>query len=154
MRILVLHGPNLNLLGEREEMHYGSMSLSEINAQLSVCAKEHGADVSTFQSNSEGALVDHIQGARASGVDAIVINAAAYTHTSIAIRDALLAVKIPAVEVHLSNIYRRETFRHRSLLADVVVAQVSGFGPQSYILGMAGIIKHIEEDPTRKGQSL
>ncbi len=154
MRILVLHGPNLNLLGEREKAHYGSIRLSELNEQLSVCAKENGADVSTFQSNSEGVLVDRIQEARSSGIDAIVINAAAYTHTSIAIRDALLAVKIPAVEVHLSNIYRREKFRHHSLLADVVIAQVTGFGPQSYILGMLGIIKHLEEDLKRKGQTL
>ena len=144
MQILVLHGPNLNLLGEREEAHYGSMRLSEINEKISVCAKENGADVTIFQSNSEGLLVDQIQEAGSSGIDAIVINAAAYTHTSIAIRDALLAVKIPAVEVHLSNIYRREKFRHHSLLADVVVAQVSGFGPQSYILGMLGIIKHLK----------
>ncbi len=144
MQILVLHGPNLNLLGEREESHYGAMRLSEINEQIVVCAKENGAEVTTFQSNSEGTLVDHIQQAKASGVDAIVINAAAYTHTSIAIRDALLAVKIPAVEVHLSNIYSRETFRHRSLLADIVIAQVSGFGPQSYILGLMGIMHHLK----------
>ncbi len=144
MQILVLHGPNLNLLGEREESHYGAMRLSEINEQITVCAKENGAEVTTFQSNSEGTLVDHIQQAKVSDVDAIVINAAAYTHTSIAIRDALLAVKIPAVEVHLSNIYSRETFRHRSLLADIVIAQVSGFGPQSYILGLMGIMHHLK----------
>lgn len=144
MQILVLHGPNLNLLGEREAAHYGEMPLSEINEQITICAKENGAEVTTFQSNSEGSLVDHIQKAKSSGIDAIVINAAAYTHTSIAIRDALLAVKIPAVEVHLSNIYRRETFRHHSLLADIVIAQVSGFGPQSYILGLLGIINHLK----------
>jgi len=154
MRILVLHGPNLNLLGVREEAHYGSMSLSEINEEILTCAKENGADVTTFQSNSEGVLVDSIQKAKSSGVDAIVINAAAYTHTSIAIRDALLAVKIPAVEVHLSNIYRREKFRHHSLLSDVVVAQISGFGSQSYILGMLGIMNHLEKNSERKGQTL
>ncbi len=143
MRIWVLHGPNLNLLGTRETALYGKLTLSEINGEIATFAETQGIKVETFQSNSEGALVDRIQAAPHSGVEAIVLNAAAYTHTSIAIRDALLAVNIPAVEVHLSNIYRRESFRHQSRIADVVVGQVSGFGPQSYLLGIRGAMAFV-----------
>jgi len=145
MRIWVLHGPNLNLLGTRETAVYGPQTLSDINSEIAAFADENSVKIETFQSNSEGGLVDRIQAAPSSGVDAIVINAAAYTHTSIAIRDALLAVGLPAVEVHLSNIYRREAFRHRSRIADVVIGQVSGFGPQSYLLGILGAMRHVSE---------
>lgn len=141
-RILVLHGPNLNLVGMREPAIYGRTSLADIDAQLQQLARELGVTVDTFQSNSEGALVDRIQAARGAAA-AIVINAGAYAHTSVAIRDALLAVGLPVVEVHLSNTYRREAFRHRSLIADVAVGQVVGFGADSYLLGLraaAGVL--------------
>ena len=133
--ILVLHGPNLNLVGTREPAIYGRTTLADIDAQLQQLAGELGVTVTTFQSNSEGQLVDRIQAARDS-VDALVINAGAYTHTSVAIRDALLAAGLPVVEVHLSNTYKREPFRHRSLIADVAAGQIVGFGAHSYLLGL------------------
>lgn len=142
-RILILHGPNLNLLGSRETTRYGTLSLDEINLKMTDLARSKGVDLVVFQSNSEGALVDRIQEARGR-CDAIVINAAAYTHTSIAIRDAILAVELPVIEVHLSNIYQREPFRHVSRIADVVIGQVTGFGVQSYLLGLLGAIGHLE----------
>jgi len=134
-RVLVVHGPNLNLVGVREPTIYGAVTLAEIDRRLHTVAAELGLTVDTFQSNSEGALVDRIQAARGTAA-AIVINAGAYTHTSVAIRDALLATDLPVVEVHLSNTYRRETFRHRSLIADIAVGQVVGFGVESYLLGL------------------
>jgi 3-dehydroquinate dehydratase-2 len=137
--ILVVHGPNLNLVGTREPAIYGRTSLADIDAQLQQLARELGVTVDTFQSNSEGALVDRIQAARRSAA-AIVINAGAYTHTSVAIRDALLAAELPVVEVHLSNTYKREAFRHRSLIADVAVGQVVGFGANSYLLGLRAAV--------------
>jgi len=133
--VLVLHGPNLNLIGTREPEIYGRDTLADIERRMTQLAGELGVALETFQSNSEGALVDRIQAARGR-CRAIVINAAAYTHTSVAIRDALAAVEIPAVEVHLSNIHKREEFRHRSLIADIVVGQVLGFGADSYLLGL------------------
>ncbi len=133
--VRVIHGPNLNLLGEREPGVYGRMTLAEINRQLEDLGTQLGLAVQTYQSNSEGKLVDRIQAARGTA-DAIVINAGAYTHTSVAIRDALLATELPVIEVHLSNTYKREAFRHRSLIADVAVGQVAGFGPDSYFLGL------------------
>lgn len=133
--ILVLHGPNLNLLGSREPELYGSATLEEIDQRLRKLATELGVDLAVRQSNHEGELVEAIQQARGA-VDAIVINPAAYTHTSVAIRDALLAVGVPAVEVHLSNPMKREPFRQKSLIADVVVGTVSGFGPLSYELAL------------------
>ncbi|MFQ5579896.1 MAG: type II 3-dehydroquinate dehydratase [Nitrospiria bacterium] len=142
LRILVLHGPNLNLLGNRETERYGLSSLEEINKQLTALAKAEGVAVEIDQSNSEGALVDRIQSA-SGNFDAIVINPAAYTHTSIAIRDAILAVKIPTVEVHLSNIHGREDFRRKSFIADVAIGQIAGFGPRSYLLGLLGAIGHL-----------
>lgn len=138
-RILVLHGPNLNLVGTREPDIYGRTTLADIDAQLRQLATELGVTVDTFQSNSEGDLVNRIQAARGSAA-AIVINAGAYTHTSVAIRDALLAVELPVIEVHLSNTYKREAFRHRSLIADVAVGQLVGFGADSYLLGLRAAV--------------
>ncbi len=135
MKILVIHGPNLNLLGKREPDVYGKISIQSIDSDLKLLAKKNKATVSTFQSNHEGEIVTRIQEAQGD-FDAIVINQAAYTHTSVAIRDAVAAVKIPVVEVHLSNIYAREEFRHHSLIAPVARGQISGFGAHSYELGL------------------
>jgi 3-dehydroquinate dehydratase-2 len=133
--ILVVHGPNLNLLGRREPQTYGRTSLEEINAMLRQCAQQAGHDIDIVQSNHEGELVDWIQ-QRGLAADVLIVNPAAYTHTSIAIRDAVLAVGIPLIEVHLSNIYRREPFRRQSYLSDIAVGQVAGFGPYSYRLAL------------------
>ncbi len=133
-KILVIHGPNLDLLGKREPEIYGSVSIKAVNAAVTKLAKTHKVSVDFFQSNHEGEIVSRI-GQAPERYDAIVINPAAYTHTSVAIRDAIAAVKLPTVEVHLSNIYAREEFRHRSLVAPVASGQVSGFGVQSYELG-------------------
>ena len=133
-RILVIHGPNLNLLGDREKGVYGSVTIDKINRLLKSLASRSKVGIEIFQSNHEGEIVSKIGGVRGT-FDAIVINPAAYTHTSIAIRDAVSAVRIPVVEVHLSNIYAREAFRHQSLIAPVAKGQVSGFGVQSYMLG-------------------
>lgn len=130
--ILVLHGPNLNLLGTREPGIYGHDTLDDINARLQRTAQQQGAQCACFQSNHEGALVDRIQAARTEGVDFVIINAGAYTHTSIAIRDALAAVALPFIEVHLSNVYRREAFRHHSWLSDAAQAVIAGLGAQGY----------------------
>jgi 3-dehydroquinate dehydratase II len=134
-RILVIHGPNLNLLGQREPEIYGRVTLAQIDAELTSLASELGVSVDTFQSNSEGALVDRIQAARGQ-YEALVINPAAYTHTSIAIRDAIQMLGIAVVEVHLSNVYRREPFRHHSTIADVVDGRIMGFGADSYYLAL------------------
>ncbi len=131
-KILVLNGPNLNLLGLREPSVYGHTTLDQIDAKLQTFAKELGVSLSTYQSNHEGALVDRIQAARTDGTDFIVINAGAYTHTSVAIRDALAGVKISFVEVHLSNVYKREDFRHHSYLSDLAVGVIAGLGPAGY----------------------
>ena len=139
-KILILHGPNLNLLGGRETGIYGKTTLKEIDALLKKKGKEIGAEVSSFQSNSEGALVEKIQKA-AKKFDGIVINPAAYTHTSVALRDAIGAVSIPVVEVHLSNIYQREDFRHHSFVAPVARGQICGFGVDSYLLGLTAVVK-------------
>jgi 3-dehydroquinate dehydratase-2 len=134
-KILVLHGPNLNLLGKREPKIYGRLTLDQINRKIQLLAAELGVEVEARQSNSEGELVDWIQQAP-KDFGAVVINAGAYTHSSIALRDALTAAGIPAVEVHLSNIYKREEFRKRSLIAEAVVGQITGFGVNSYLLGL------------------
>jgi 3-dehydroquinate dehydratase-2 len=134
-RILVLHGPNLNLLGEREPDIYGRVTLAQIDEELRRLGAELGVAVDSFQSNSEGALVDRIQAARGN-YDALVINPAAYTHTSVAIRDAIQMLGIAVVEVHLSNVYRREPFRHHSTIADVVDGRIMGFGADSYYLAL------------------
>ncbi|AKG21858.1 type II 3-dehydroquinate dehydratase [Calothrix sp. 336/3] len=142
--ILLLHGPNLNLLGQREPGIYGSLSLQDINNLLIETGQKLGAEVSPMQSNHEGALVDAIHGSLGLH-QGIVINAGAYTHTSIALRDAIAAVNIPTVEVHLSNIYRREEFRHHSYIAPVVIGQISGFGAQSYVLGLQALVHHLRQ---------
>ncbi len=143
IRILVLHGPNLNMLGVREEGIYGSQTLNDINVLLESWAKKEGVHLEAKQSNNEGDLVTWIQEARGR-FDAIVINPAAYTHTSIALRDAVLSVQVPTVEVHLSNIHRREEFRHHSYLAGVALGQISGFGPTSYVLGVRAAFDHVK----------
>ncbi len=141
MQILVLHGPNLNLLGSREPEHYGRISLEEINARLVALAAADGNELTGFQSNAEHELVERIQDAPAQGVDFIIINPAAFTHTSVAIRDALLAAAVPFIEVHLSNVHQRESFRHHSYFSDVAVGVIAGFGAQSYELAYAACIR-------------
>jgi len=143
LHIAVLHGPNLNLLGRREPEKYGTLTLAEIDRALEALGAELGVVVTSFQSNAEGALVDRIQATRDDGTDGLVINAAAYTHTSIAIRDALVFCERPAVEVHLSNVHKREAFRHTSLIADVCLGQILGFGASSYLLGLRAIVAHL-----------
>lgn len=136
MSILVLHGPNLNLLGVREPGVYGSTTLAQIDAELKQIAADRGVDLSSFQSNHEGALIDRIQAARTDGTRFILINPGGYTHTSVALRDALAAVALPFVEVHLSNIHRREPFRHRSYFSDVAEGVICGLGPAGYRLAL------------------
>lgn len=139
VRVLVINGPNLNLLGTREPEIYGAETLADIERRLAGLAEELGAEIETFQSNHEGALIDRVQAARGK-VDALIVNAAALTHTSIALRDVLLASAVPVVEVHLSNIHKREPFRHRSLLADIAAGQILGFGGESYVLGLRAAV--------------
>jgi len=139
-KILVIHGPNLNLLGSREVSVYGSVTIEGINRELKSIAKKQKITLEIMQSNHEGEIVDRIGNAKKKGVDAILINPAAYTHTSIAIRDAISACAIPTVEVHISNIYAREEFRRTSLIAGVASGQVSGFGKTSYRLGLEAAI--------------
>ena len=140
-RVLVLHGPNLNLLGKRQPEIYGRLTLDQIDKKIQTVAEELDVQVEIRQSNHEGELVTWIQESPKE-FDALVINAAAYTHSSVALRDALLAAGIPAIEVHLSNIYQREEFRRKSLLADVVVGQITGFGVQSYLLGLRAAVEY------------
>lgn len=142
VRVLVLHGPNLNLLGAREPGIYGSVTLAEIDSMLEEEGRQLQADVKAMQSNHEGMLVDAVQAAKVE-YQGILINAGAYTHTSVALRDAIAAVKLPTVEVHLSNIYQRESFRHHSYIAAVAIGQISGFGAQSYRLGLHALIHYI-----------
>ena len=143
MKYLVLHGPNLNLLGKREPGIYGSQTLEDVNSSLEELSVELGCELSFFQSNSEGGLIDAIQAA-AKDCHGILINPAAYTHTSIAIRDAISAVGLPCVEVHLSNIHCRETFRHTSMVAPVAIGQICGFGSDSYLLGLRALFNHVK----------
>lgn len=139
MRILIINGPNINLLGTREPEIYGALTLDKINEQLQEFANASGVEIETFQSNIEGEIVNRIQQAK-TDCDGIVINPAAYTHTSVAIRDAISAVNMPAVEVHISNIHAREEFRKNSFIAPVCIGQISGFGADSYKLGIKGLI--------------
>jgi len=148
MRIAVLNGPNLNLLGEREPDVYGRATLAEIETATLERARALGAECSWTQTNHEGALVEAIQGLRGRA-DGALINAAAFTHTSLAVRDALLAVRIPFVEVHLSNIFARETERHRSMLADLAIGVVMGFGAESYRLGLEGLVAYLRSRHAR-----
>ena len=141
-KVLVLHGPNLNLLGRRQPEIYGRLTLEQINRKIRSLAKELGVGVEIRQSNSEGELVSWIQESP-KRFGALVINAAAYTHSSVALRDALTAVGIPAVEVHISNIHKREEFRKRSLIAEAVVGQISGFGVNSYLLGLRAAVEFL-----------
>lgn len=145
MHILVLHGPNLNLLGKREPEVYGRTTLADIEQSLGALAEQLGVRLSCFQSNGEGALIDRVHAAMDEGVDGIVFNPGGYTHTSVALRDALSGVAIPFVEVHLSNVHARESFRHKSLLAPVAVGQVAGFGAASYGLGLRGIVDWLRQ---------
>jgi 3-dehydroquinate dehydratase-2 len=136
MQILVIHGPNLNLLGSREPGVYGSRTLAQIDADLTKMAADAGARLESFQSNHEGALVDRIQAAGRDGTAFVIINPAAYTHTSVAMRDALAAVGLPFVEVHLSNIHKREAFRHHSFFSELAEGVICGLGPQGYLLAL------------------
>ena len=140
--ILVVHGPNLNLLGQREPEVYGRVTLAEINQKLQQLAQSGGAKLSHFQSNAEAALVDRVQLARQDGTDFIIINPAAYTHTSVALRDALAAVNIPFIEVHLSNVFAREAFRKESYFSDLAVGVISGLGATGYELALQYALQH------------
>jgi len=142
-RILVIHGPNLNLLGSREPEIYGTATLEEINGDLTSAAKEWGAEVEFFQSNYEGALVDRIQEAQ-SWADGILINPAGLTHTSVSLRDALVATELPIVEIHLSNIYAREEFRRHSFISPIAIGVICGFGPMGYGLALNALLEHLE----------
>lgn len=144
LKVLVIHGPNLNMLGKREPEIYGKRTLDEINAGLENLGKKLGLVVETFQSNHEGAIVEKIQEASATQ-KGIIINPAAYTHTSIAIRDALLAIDIPIIEIHISNIYKREPFRHKSLISDVATAQITGLGIKGYDVALNALAGMIQE---------
>ena len=143
-KILVIHGPNLNMLGTREPDIYGHQTLEEINTALKAQADSLGFQIETFQSNHEGDIVDKIQQAHDS-FDGIIINPAAYTHTSIAIRDALSLLNVPVVEIHISNIYRREPFRHTSMMSAIVTAQISGFGAHGYMLALEGLAQLLKD---------
>ncbi len=142
--ILVLHGPNLNLLGEREPDVYGKTTLAEINQRLEEAARERGHHLLYVQSNAEYELVERVQDARHEGVNFILINPAAFTHTSVALRDALAAVQIPFIEIHLSNVHARESFRQHSYFSDIALGVICGLGPIGYELGLQAALQHLE----------
>ncbi len=144
MKILILHGPNLNLLGTREPEVYGSLTLDDINEKMIALGKELGADVTCLQSNHEGALIDALHDARTWAMG-VVFNPGGYTHTSVALRDTISAIVIPVIEVHLSNVYAREEFRHTSLVSAVCKGKVTGFGWRSYELGLRGLVEMVEK---------
>lgn len=148
LKFLVIQGPNLNLIGTREPDRYGHENIELLHLSLEKLAGIHSVDLTFFQSNSEGAIVDAVQQARMDEVDGILINAGAYTHTSIAIRDAMLAVQIPFVEIHISNIYAREDFRTHSYLSDIALGQVTGFGTDSYRIGFLGLVCKLTDPGT------
>ncbi len=145
MKILVIHGPSLNLLGKREPEIYGKTTLQEINSLLENESKTLVSKIEFFQSNSEGEIVTKIQDAMGK-FDGIIINSGAYTHTSVAIRDALAATGIPTVEVHISNVFRREEFRHKSFISGVAIGVISGFGVESYLLGLRGLVGYLKKN--------
>lgn len=145
MKILIINGVNMNMLGIREPEKYGAMTLKALEKELYAYSFELGIDLETFQSNHEGEIVEKIHSAY-NNSDGIIINPGAYTHTSVAIRDALAAVNIPAVEIHITNIHGREDFRHKSLMADVCIGQISGFGTNGYKLGLKGLVDILQED--------
>ena len=153
MKVVVIQGPNLNMLGHRVQNIYGGMKLEEIHSQMETVAKQNGFEIEFFQSNLEGEIVDRIQECLGDA-DGIIINPAAYTHTSISIRDAISAVSLPAIEVHISNIYRREEFRQKSMTAAVCTGQISGFGPIGYHLAMISMMQMLGElDALRRAQA-
>jgi len=141
--VLVIHGPNLNLLGTREPEHYGRVTLSDINMSLARMAETAGVELAAFQSNHEGALLERVHAAREQGVRAIIINPAAYTHTSVALRDAMAAVAIPFVEVHLSNVHAREAFRHHSYFSDLAIGVICGLGHEGYLLALEYLLNKL-----------
>lgn len=143
-RILLVNGPNLNLLGTREPARYGNVSLEALQQKLQIQAIEKGIQLSCFQSNHEGVLIDHLQQAKQAGIDFILINAASLTHTSIGLRDTLLAIQIPFIELHMTNVYARETFRHHSYLSDLAIGVIAGFGVHSYELALEAAILHLD----------
>lgn len=145
-RLLVVHGPNLNLLGTREPQHYGATTLADINRALARRAETAGVELETFQSNHEGALIERIHAARGEGVRFLIINPAAYTHTSVALRDAIAAVAIPFVEVHLSNVHAREAFRQHSYFSDLAIGVISGLGSEGYLLALEYLLNKINND--------
>lgn len=145
MEILVLHGPNLNLLGTREPEIYGRETLEDINRRIAALGEKCGASVAFFQSNHEGGLIDRIHQAREQAVAGIIINPGGFTHTSVALRDAIAAVAIPTIEVHLSNIFNREAFRHHSFITPVAVGQICGFGSEGYLLALRGLLSKIKQ---------
>lgn len=145
-KLLVLHGPNLNLLGSREPIHYGLTTLADINLALARRAEVAGVELESFQSNHEGALIERVHAAREQGVRYIIINPAAYTHTSVALRDAVAAAAIPFIEVHLSNVHARETFRHHSYFSDLAVGVITGLGSEGYLLALEYLLSKLNSD--------